>query len=226
MITISNLSKSFAGKPALRQVSLQVNRGETLVLLGHSGSGKSTLLRCLLGLTRFDSGEIQVDGVNMRADMPAAERRAAVAQIRTRCGFVFQQYHLFPHLTVEENLSLAPVHVGRVDKAAARSRSAELLRSVGLEHKLNNRPHQLSGGEQQRVAVARALAMQPEYLLYDEPTSALDSQRAGEMWKLMAALAAAGQTQIIVTHQEQIQGALPCRVVRMADGKIVPTKVV
>jgi len=221
MITISNLSKSFDEKQALQGVSLTVERGETVVLLGHSGSGKSTLLRCLVGLTRFDDGEISVDGISLVAKMASEPRRRALADIRRRCGLVFQQYHLFPHLTVSQNLALAPLNVQGVARDVANERAARLLDTLGLADKGGARPHTLSGGEQQRVAVARALALEPEYLLYDEPTSALDPQRAREMWALMAKLAKEGQTQVIVTHQEQITGALPCRVIRMEAGRVI-----
>jgi len=221
MISIISLSKSYAGKPALDNVSLTVARGETVVILGHSGSGKSTLLRCLIGLARFESGFIQVDDIRVDPAMSTESRRSAIQKIRHRCGTVFQQYHLFPHLTILENITLAPVHAGRISSAKAQASALELLHNLGLESKASHRPHQLSGGEQQRVAIARALALDPHYLLYDEPTSALDPPRARDMWKLMANLAEKGQTQIIVTHQEQIQDALPCRIVRMEKGKIV-----
>jgi len=221
MISISSLSKSYAEKPALDNVSLTVARGETVVILGHSGSGKSTLLRCLIGLTRFESGIIQVDDIEVNPAMSADSRRAAIQKIRHRCGTVFQQYHLFPHLTVLENITLAPVYVAKTAAVSAQSYGMELLKNLGLESKASDRPHQLSGGEQQRVAIARALALNPQYLLYDEPTSALDPPRAREMWKLMANLAEKGQTQVVVTHQEQIQDALPCRIVRMDKGKVI-----
>lgn len=221
MITISNLSKSFGDKAALQGVSLTVERGETVVLLGHSGSGKSTLLRCLVGLTRFDGGEISVDGISLAAGIAGESRRRALADIRRRCGLVFQQYHLFPHLTVLQNLALAPLNVQGVTRDVANERAAKLLEALGLADKGSARPHTLSGGEQQRVAVARALALEPDYLLYDEPTSALDPQRAREMWALMAKLAREGQTQVVVTHQEQITEALPCRVIRMEAGRVI-----
>jgi polar amino acid transport system ATP-binding protein len=141
-------------------------------------------------------------------------------EIRLRCGFVFQQFHLFPHLTVLHNLLLAPTRVKNLSRLAAEEIATNLLNQVGLENKATQRPGTLSGGEQQRVAIARALAMQPAYLLYDEPTSSLDRDRAREIWKIMRNLAQGGQTQIIVTHQEELVKEVPCRVLGMRDGKI------
>ena len=220
MITLRNLHKRFGQQTVIEDVSLEVQRGETVVLLGPSGSGKTTLLRCINGLEHFDGGEIEVDGIVVRADMPPHARLGRFRAIRQKCGYVFQQFNLFPHKTVLQNLMLAPRVVKGMDEDAARQIAGDLLELVGLSDKAGERPHRLSGGEQQRVAIARALAMHPDYLLYDEPTSSLDSARAREIWAMMRQLADAGQTQLIVTHQEELTQSIPCRVVRMSRGRV------
>ncbi|MCX7718857.1 MAG: amino acid ABC transporter ATP-binding protein [Candidatus Sumerlaeaceae bacterium] len=220
MITLRNLHKRFGQQIVIEDVSLEVQRGETVVLLGPSGSGKTTLLRCINGLEQFDGGEIEVDGILVRSDMPQRERLARFRAIRQKCGYVFQQFNLFPHKTVLQNLMLAPRVVKGLDEEAARQIAGDLLELVGLSEKAGERPHRLSGGEQQRVAIARALAMHPDYLLYDEPTSSLDAARAREIWAMMRQLADAGQTQLIVTHQEELTRSIPCRVVRMSHGRV------
>jgi ABC-type polar amino acid transport system ATPase subunit len=220
MITVRNLHKRFGSTPVFERVSFDVERGETLVVFGPSGSGKTTLLRCLVGLESFDSGSIGIDGVTVDPRTPKHERAGCFLRIRQACGFVFQQYLLFPHLSVLENLMLGPIHAKRMDRDEARRLSLDLLRQVGLADKADARPHRLSGGEQQRVAIARAQAMQPSYILYDEPTSSLDGQRAREIWGIMRRLSQTGQTQVVVTHQEELTRAMPCRVVRMNDGRL------
>ncbi|MBX7245618.1 MAG: amino acid ABC transporter ATP-binding protein [Candidatus Sumerlaeaceae bacterium] len=220
MITIRNLSKRYGDHQVLDGVSLAISKGETVALLGPSGSGKTTLLRCINGLERFDEGEIEVDGIVISPALSSSERQRRVREIRIRCGFVFQQFHLFPHRSTLSNLTLAPIHVKRTDADVAREEGLALLEHVGLAHKADVRPNKLSGGEQQRVAIARALAMCPAYLLYDEPTSSLDQSRAREIWSIMQRLATEGQTQIVVTHQEELTRAIACRVVRMSHGKI------
>lgn len=219
MISVRSLSKRFGTHQVLDGLDLQVNRGETFVLLGPSGCGKTTLLRCLNGLEWPDSGEIEVDGIALRPDMARDEKIRNVRAIRQKCGMVFQQFHLFPHYAVLDNLTLAPIHVKKMKAADARENGMRLLDQVGLSAAANMKPSKLSGGEQQRVAIARALAMQPDYLLYDEPTSSLDSARAMEIWSIMRELAKQGQTQVIVTHQQQLAQELPCRVVRIENGK-------
>lgn len=219
MISVRNLSKRFGTHHVLDGLDLQVNRGETFVLLGPSGCGKTTLLRCLNGLEWPDSGEIEVDGIVLRPELPQDEKIRNVRAIRQKCGMVFQQFHLFPHYSVLENLTLAPVHVKNVGVAEARDIALRLLDQMGLASLADQKPSKLSGGEQQRVAIARALAMQPDYLLYDEPTSSLDSARAVEIWSIMRQLAKQGQTQVIVTHQQQLARELPCRVVQIEGGK-------
>jgi polar amino acid transport system ATP-binding protein len=221
MISVRNLTKHFGSHAVLDGVSLEVARGETVVLLGPSGSGKSTLLRCILGLEQIDSGCIEVDGIAVPADLPAQDKAQCFQQIRLRCGMLFQQFHLFPHLSVLRNLTLAPMYVKRLSAAEAESVAYSLLERLGLAKKAHMLPGKLSGGEQQRVAIARALAMKPDYLLYDEPTSSLDSERAQEIWSLMGELAREGQAQLVVTHQRELTQAVPCRVVQIKDGRIV-----
>jgi polar amino acid transport system ATP-binding protein len=221
MIRIKNLSKVFGSQTVLKGVSLEINPGETVALLGPSGSGKTTLLRCINGLERFSEGEVEVDGVSLYPAGVDEGHEQRLAEIRLRCGFVFQQFHLFPHMTALANVALAPIHVLKTPRATAESRALEILASMGLENKAHNRPFRLSGGEQQRVAIARALAMSPRVLLYDEPTSALDPERARDMWEIMSRLASEGQTQVIVTHQVELTNHIPCRVVRMRAGEIV-----
>ena len=220
MISIRNLCKALGGRPVLDGATLEIPKGETVVVLGPSGSGKTTLLRCIVGLERADSGEIEVDGICLRADDPPATRAARLRAVRAHCGMVFQQFHLFPHLDVLRNLTLAPMRVKGISAEDARRDALELLEGVGLRDFASTRITKLSGGEQQRVAIARALAMEPEYLLYDEPTSSLDRERAREVWKLMEKLAGDGQTQVVVTHQEELTRAIPCRVVNMRDGRV------
>lgn len=215
MISVRNLSKRFGDHTVLHDVSFDVERGETVAVLGASGSGKTTLLRCLVGLEWGDSGEVEVDGVRLDFARSQKSQINNLHQVRKRCGLVFQQFHLFPHKTVLQNLALAPRHVLQAKPAEAEARALALLRQVGLEAKANERPARLSGGEQQRVAIARALAMQPAYLLYDEPTSSLDRTRAREIWSIMRDLASSGQTQVIVTHQEELTQEIPCRILRL-----------
>lgn len=221
MISVRNITKAFGNHRVLDGVSLEVARGETVVLLGPSGSGKSTLLRCIIGLERIDSGEIEVDGIVLTPTLTAKEFDMRSHEIRLRCGLLFQQFHLFPHLTVLENLTLAPVLVRKMPRHEAEQMALSLLEKLGLQGKTHMRPGKLSGGEQQRVAIARALAMKPDYLLYDEPTSSLDLERAREIWALMSALAREGQAQLVVTHQYELAREVPCRVVRIAEGHIV-----
>lgn len=220
MISVRNITKAFGSSRVLDGVSLEVARGETVVLLGPSGSGKSTLLRCIVGLEKIDAGEIEVDGVVLSPDLTPKEYERRSHEIRLRCGLLFQQFHLFPHLTVLQNLTLAPICVHGASREEAEQKATELLQKLGLEDKARMRPGKLSGGEQQRVAIARALAMQPAYLLYDEPTSSLDLDRAREIWQLMGDLARQGQAQLVVTHQYELANAVTCRVVKISGGRI------
>jgi ABC-type polar amino acid transport system ATPase subunit len=221
MISVRSLSKYFGNHVVLDGVCLDVAQGETVALLGSSGSGKTTLLRCLNGLERPDSGEFEVNGILVTDSDTARARIAKMREIRLRCGFVFQQFNLFPHRTVLDNITLAPIHVRGLTREEACSRALGLLAQVGLSQAAHKRPSKLSGGEQQRVAIARAMAMRPDVLLYDEPTSSLDAERAHEIWEIMRQLAAVGQTQLVVTHQEELATSVADRVVRLRNGHVV-----
>jgi ABC-type polar amino acid transport system ATPase subunit len=215
-IRMTGVSKVFAnGVAALKNVSLEVQPGEVVVLVGPSGSGKSTLLRTINGLEHASGGEIWVDG------KPVHDRRTSLNRLRTRVGMVFQQFNLFPHRTVLGNLVLAPEQVGRVTAADAEQRARRLLAKVGLAERAGSYPSQLSGGQQQRVAIARALAMEPDILLFDEPTSALDPELRGEVLEVMKALAAEGMTMVVVTHEMAFARGVAHRVLFMDGGELV-----
>ena len=202
------------GTEALREVSLQVRRGEVVCIVGPSGSGKSTLLRTLNALETISSGEVWMDGISVHA--PKTDLNA----LRTHAGMVFQQFNLFPHKTALENVMLAPVEVLKLPVAEARARAEQLLAKVGLADKACSRPAQLSGGQQQRVAIARALAMQPRMMLFDEPTSALDPEKVGEVLEVMKQLAQEGMTMVVVTHEMGFARGVADRVVFMDAGRI------
>ncbi len=197
MIELVDIHKRYGQTEVLCGISLTVKRGEVSVLLGPSGGGKSTLLRTINGLETFDQGRIRVGDLELAA---GAKQDAMLSNIRQRVGMVFQQFNLFPHLSVLDNVTEAPRHVLRISREQAELEGQELLRRVGLEAKFHARPGTLSGGQQQRVAIARALAMQPEVILFDEPTSALDPRMASEVEAVIVELAASGQTMIVVTH--------------------------
>ena len=199
MIELSNIVKRYHQQEVLRGVNLSVADGEVCVLLGPSGGGKSTLLRTINGLETFDSGSIRVGDITLGAPL-GPERDAALAQIRRRVGMVFQQFNLFPHRSVLENVIEAPVHVLGQSRDVAIENARRLLNRVGMGDKESARPGSLSGGQQQRVAIARTLAMNPEAILFDEPTSALDPRTTAEVIGVMADLAASGQRMIVVTH--------------------------
>ncbi len=199
MITVTDLHKRFGPTEVLRGVSLQVGRGEVAVILGASGCGKSTFLRTINGLDSFDQGRIQVADIVLEG-AAGPGRDAALRQIRRRVGMVFQQFHLFPHRTVIENVMEAPVYVLGKARDEARQQARELLERVDLADKTDVYPGHLSGGQQQRVAIARALALCPEAILFDEPTSALDPQMTAEVVRVMTDLARSGQTMVVVTH--------------------------
>jgi polar amino acid transport system ATP-binding protein len=210
------LSKNFGPLAALADVSLAIHPGTVTAVLGPSGSGKSTLLRCLNFLVVPDSGEIRLDGV------PADPRQdRALDAHRARVGMVFQQFNLFAHLRIWENVALAPRVVRRLDPAAARALAAQHLARVGLADKLDAHPGELSGGQQQRAAIARALAMEPAVLLFDEPTSALDPELTGEVVAVMRRLAAERVTMVVVTHDVDFARAAATEVVFMDAGRIV-----
>jgi ABC-type polar amino acid transport system ATPase subunit len=200
MIEIRQLVKNHGRLRVLDGVSLSVRRGEVAAVIGPSGGGKSTLLRCINGLESFHDGEIQVDEVRLRPGAARREMGESLRTLRRRVGMVFQQFHLFPHLNVLENVLAGPRFVLNLPRDESEAVARQLLERVGLAEKLTARPDQLSGGQQQRVAIARALAMKPEAILFDEPTSALDPRMAAEVIRVIADLAKSGQTMIVVTH--------------------------
>jgi polar amino acid transport system ATP-binding protein len=220
MITIEKLAKAYAGgAPILRGVDVTFRKGEVVVVAGPSGAGKSTLLRCINGLESFDAGTIRVGD---DALVPGGERAnaRALAAIRGRVGFVFQTWNLFAHRTAIANVMEAPVHVRKVAPKEARARAEALLERVGLGHRAGAYPHELSGGEQQRIAIARALAMDPEALLLDEPTSALDPSRKGEVLGVLRTLAESGMTMILVTHDMGFAREVARRAVVLEEGRV------
>ena len=217
-IRATDLVKSYSqGVRALDGVTLEVNSGEVLVVMGPSGSGKSTLIRTFNGLESLDGGALDVLGV--RLDATHAERQ--VRAIRKRVGMVFQQFNLFPHLSILDNITLAPIKVQQRAKAAAEQRAMDLLDQMGIREQAHKYPSQLSGGQQQRVAIARALAMNPKVMLFDEPTSALDPEMVKEVLDAMQDLAESGMTMIVVTHEMGFARAVADRVAFMADGEMV-----
>ena len=220
MIEVSSLVKRHEAINVLRGVTLGVARGEVAVVVGPSGSGKSTFLRCLNGLEAFQGGSIRIDGSELLAEQPRRERLSTLREIRLKLGMVFQGFNLFPHRTVLENVTEAPIHVLGLDRERAEERAVALLRRVGLAEKVNARPHQLSGGQQQRVAIARTLAMEPRAILFDEPTSALDPRMTVEVLSVIADLAQGGQTMIVVTHAMSFARRVAHTVHVFADGVV------
>ena len=225
MLEVKGVKKSFAGLEVLKGIDLTVKRGEVLAIIGPSGSGKSTLLRCLNKLETVDSGTILVEGkplVKTGAD-GKAEYVDSVAEkeVLSHMGMVFQQFNLFPHMTVIENLIEAPVQVQGQKKSEILPYARELLKKVGLSDREDYYPSQLSGGQQQRVAIARALCMKPDIMLFDEPTSALDPELTGEVLKTMRELAAEHMTMVVVTHEMAFAREAASHVIFMADGNIV-----
>jgi ABC-type polar amino acid transport system ATPase subunit len=200
MIDVRGLVKNHGTLRVLDGVSLAVRRGEVAAVIGPSGGGKSTLLRCINGLEAFQEGEVQVDEVRLRPGAARREMSETLRALRRRVGMVFQQFHLFPHMSVLENVLAGPLHVLRRSRDELEAEARQLLERVGLGDKLAARPDELSGGQQQRVAIARALAMKPEAILFDEPTSALDPRMAAEVISVISDLAKSGQTMIVVTH--------------------------
>ena len=200
MIRVHELAKRHGALEVLRGISLEVPRGDVAVIIGPSGGGKSTFLRCLNGLERFDGGSVEIGGTTLLPRMSHALETRLHRAVRARVGMVFQQFHLFAHMSVIENIVEAPVQVARRPLEEARARARTLLERVGLASKAHSRPGVLSGGEQQRVAIARALAMDPEVILFDEPTSALDPRMTAEVLAVMSDLAKEGQTMVVVTH--------------------------
>ena len=215
IFTVENVSKSFGALLALDGVSLTVNRGEVVCLIGPSGSGKSTLLRCANALEAIDGGRVVFDGGEVRASDPKARF------IRRRLGMVFQNFELFPHLTVLRNVTVGPMTVLGLGREAAEQRARRLLAKVGLSEKAESHPAALSGGQQQRVAIARALAMEPALMLFDEPTSALDPETVGEVLSVMKTLADEGMTMVVVTHEMDFARRVADWVVVFDKGKLI-----
>ena len=216
MIDVKNLNKKFGENHVLKDITEHIEKGEKVVIVGPSGSGKSTFLRCLNLMERPTSGHIIVEG----QDITTAKSNE-VNQIRRKMGMVFQHFNLFPHLTIIDNITLAPVKLKLMTKEEARLKAVELLKRVGLEDKANAYPAQLSGGQKQRIAIIRSLAMNPEVMLFDEPTSALDPEMVGEVLDLMKQLAEEGMTMIVVTHEMGFAREVASRVMFMADGHVL-----
>lgn len=215
MIKVKNLKKQFGNNVVLKDISVAIEKGEVISVIGPSGSGKSTFLRCINGLEEFDGGHILVDNEDM------ADKNLNIDKLREKIGMVFQSFNLFTHLTVLENIILAPVTLKKMSKEEAKVKAKELLKKVGLEEKADFYPSSLSGGQKQRVAIARALAMNPEAILFDEPTSALDPEMVGEVLQVMKSLAKDGMTMVVVTHEMGFAREVCDRVIFMADGEIV-----
>ena len=215
MIDIKNLYKSFGSHLVLNNITEHIHPGEKVVIIGPSGSGKSTFLRCLNLLERPSSGEITINGISM------TDRKTDVNKIRSEMGMVFQHFNLFPHLTVTQNLTLAPVKLGIMGKEEAAETAQSLLVRVGLTEKANQYPAQLSGGQKQRIAIVRALAMKPKIMLFDEPTSALDPEMVGEVLEVMKELAHEGMTMAVVTHEMGFAREVGTRIMFMDEGQIL-----
>ena len=215
LIQFENVNKWFGGFHALRDIHLQVHRGERIVICGPSGSGKSTLLRCINRLEEHQEGKLTVMGIELTDDLKAIER------VRRQVGMVFQQFNLFPHLSVLDNLTLAPIWVEKVSPAQAQERAMQQLERVHIAEQAHKFPLQLSGGQQQRVAIARALCLTPQILLFDEPTSALDPEMVQEVLDVMTNLAQQGVTMLCVTHEMNFARAVADRVIFMDEGQII-----
>ena len=221
MIRISGLTKRRDGQEVLRSIDLEVAKGDIAAIVGPSGSGKSTLLRCVNGLETFDEGRIEVNGAVLRGGLTARAASRILREVRAHVGMVFQQFHLFPHMSVLANVTEAPLRVAHRKPDEARAEAMALLDRVGLASKAERMPATLSGGEQQRVAIARALAMRPEVMLFDEPTSALDPRMAAEVQAVIADLARDGQTMLVVTHLVPFARRIASRVHVLCEGRIV-----
>lgn len=214
-IITKDLVKSFGSLEVLKGINVEIDKGEVICIIGPSGSGKSTFLRCINQLEESTSGQIFVDGEEITA------KDADINKIRRHIGMVFQQFNLFPHMTVLENIMLAPLTLKLKTKEEAEQKAKELLERVGLEDKIHSRPSDLSGGQQQRVAIARALAMEPDIMLFDEPTSALDPEMVGEVLAVMKELAAMGMTMVVVTHEMGFARDVADRVLFIDEGIVM-----
>ena len=215
IIEFREVNKFFGDFQVLEDINLSVDEGEVVVVIGPSGSGKSTLLRCINGLEEISSGEIIVDGIRVGDD------KTNLNTLRTEIGMIFQQFNLYPHMTVAENIKLAPVKVKGVSKREANERCERLLEQVDISEQADKYPESLSGGQQQRVAIARGLAMEPKIMLFDEPTSALDPEMINEVLEAMADLAEGGMTMVVVTHEMGFARRVADRVVIMDEGRII-----
>ena len=216
MIDVKHLHKSFGKLEVLKDISEHIEQGEKVVIIGPSGSGKSTFLRCLNLLEKPTSGEILFEGKDI-----TRAKTSEVNHMRQKMGMVFQHFNLFPHMTIRKNITLAPTKLGLLSQEEADAKAEALLKKVGLLDKAEQYPAQLSGGQKQRIAIVRALAMNPDVMLFDEPTSALDPEMVGEVLQLMKELADDGMTMIVVTHEMGFAREVASRVIFMADGRIV-----
>ncbi|HEX2025222.1 MAG TPA: amino acid ABC transporter ATP-binding protein [Actinomycetota bacterium] len=222
LVRLERLHKSFGPLEVLRGIDLDVSAGEVVVIFGRSGSGKSTLLRCINWLEEPTGGSVEVDGIRLEPGHRTRDKREQIRQVRMRCGMVFQDFNLFPHMTAVENVMEGPVTVRGVDRTTARGQAMELLDRVGLTEKADEYPIRLSGGQKQRVAIARALAMEPAVMLFDEPTSALDPELIGEVLAVMKSLATeTNTTMIVVTHEMGFAREVCDRMVFLHEGQIV-----
>jgi polar amino acid transport system ATP-binding protein len=215
MITVKQLKKSFGENEVLKDINVEIKPQEVVVVIGPSGSGKSTFLRCLNLLESITGGQVIIDGIDL------TDKQTNINKIREDVGMVFQQFNLFPHKTVLENIILAPIKVKKLNAEQAKEKGLSLLRKVGLEEKAYAYPNSLSGGQKQRVAIARALAMEPKIMLFDEPTSALDPEMVGEVLEVMKQLAREGMTMVVVTHEMGFAKEVGDRVIFMDGGYIV-----
>lgn len=215
MIKVNNLKKSFNGNQVLSGITEEIHKGEVVVVIGPSGSGKSTFLRCLNLLENPDEGDVIIDGEKINAP------KVDVNLVRQKMGMVFQHFNLFPHLTVLENITLAPVKLNKMTSEQAKEKAMELLNIVGLAEKADAYPASLSGGQKQRIAIARSLAMDPEIMLFDEPTSALDPEMVGEVLDVMKNLAKSGMTMVVVTHEMGFAKEVGTRVLFIDEGRVL-----
>ncbi len=215
MIEIKDLSKWFGDFRVLSDINESVERGQTVVICGPSGSGKSTLLRCINGLEPFQQGEILVDGIS------AGDPKTDLYKLRRKIGMVFQRFELYPHMTVMDTITLAPIKVKKKSRHEAQDKAMELLERVGIPDKAASFPASLSGGQQQRVAIARALAMEPEYMMFDEPTSALDPEMIQEVLEVMTGLSREGMTMLVVTHEMGFAREVADEIIFMDEGRII-----
>jgi len=229
IIKITHLDKFFGRLQVLKDISLEINLQEVVCIIGRSGAGKSTLLRCINFLEEPSFGDIEVDGLCVSGGKKVREQRDLIHEIRLRTGMVFQEFNLFPHMSVLENVMEGPVTVKKMDKAAAQKIAEMNLERVGMIFKKNEYPNRISGGQKQRVAIARALAMEPKVMLFDEPTSALDPELIGEVLAVMKSLAHDGTTMLVVTHEMEFACDAANRVIVMHEGELVeqgtPTQV-